>query len=76
MLLGCQTLSSSIRATMVAMAEPMSGRVGPWKLASRNWAPPKATPATMMAGSTSMERLKPHMTTQTHRGTIRDSRGS
>ena len=55
---------------MVAMAEPMSGRVGPWKLESRNSTPAKQTPETMMAGSTSMLRLKPHMATQTHSGTM------
>ena len=73
---GFQTRSSSTRPMMAMMADMMSGRVGPWKLENRNCDPAKQTPETMMAGSTSIERLKPHMTTQSQSGTMTDRNGS
>ena len=38
--------------------------------------PAKHTPPTMIAGRTSRLRLKPHMVTHSHSGTITDRKGS
>ena len=73
---GFQTRSSRTRATMVMSADMMSGKVGPWKLEKRNCEAAKLIPATAMAGSTSMARRKPHMTTQSQSGTMTERKGS
>ncbi|MPN40658.1 hypothetical protein SDC9_188196 [bioreactor metagenome] len=75
-LAGFQIFKNTVRDTIAANEDRISGSSGPRKLEDHHWRPAKDIPATRQAGRTSIADFQPAINTTNQIGMITDRNGN